>query len=108
MGFLTPWFLGGLALLAVPPLIHLTRRDRATPIPFPSLMFVRRVPQPTTAKRRLRAPPRPPPRPRAADPIPVADVRAARAAADDGQAPPARPAAAPAARARARAAGDGL
>jgi hypothetical protein len=54
MGFLTPWFLGGLALLAVPLLIHLTRRDRATPVPFPSLMFVRRVPQPTTARRRLR------------------------------------------------------
>jgi hypothetical protein len=54
MGFLTPWFLGGLALLAVPLLIHLTRRDRAAPVPFPSLMFVRRVPQPTTARRRLR------------------------------------------------------
>ena len=55
MGFLTPWFLGGLALLAVPLLIHLTRRDRATPVPFPSLMFVRRVPTPSTARRRLRA-----------------------------------------------------
>ncbi|MGZ8458497.1 MAG: BatA domain-containing protein, partial [Gemmatirosa sp.] len=54
MGFLTPWFLGGLALLAVPLLIHLTRRDRATPVAFPSLMFLRRVPQPTTARRRLR------------------------------------------------------
>src|SRR5512133_2459728 len=54
MGFLTPWFLGGLALLAVPLLIHLTRRDRATPVPFPSLMFVRRMPQPSTARRRLR------------------------------------------------------
>src|SRR5687767_15786458 len=54
MGFLTPWFLGGLALLAVPLLIHLTRRDRATPVPFPSLMFLQRVPQPTTARRRLR------------------------------------------------------
>jgi hypothetical protein len=54
MGFLAPWFLGGLALLAVPLLIHLTRRDRATPVPFPSLMFVRRVPHPTTARRRLR------------------------------------------------------
>lgn len=54
MGFLTPWFLGGLALLAVPLLIHLTRRDRATPVPFPSLMFLRRMPQPTTARRRLR------------------------------------------------------
>jgi hypothetical protein len=54
MNFLTPWFLGGLALIAVPLLIHLTRRDRATPVPFPSLMFVRRVAQPTTARRRLR------------------------------------------------------
>ncbi|MDF1505004.1 BatA and WFA domain-containing protein, partial [Roseisolibacter sp. H3M3-2] len=54
MGFLAPWFLAGLALVAVPLLIHLTRRDRATPVPFPSLMFVRRVPQPTTARRQLR------------------------------------------------------
>ncbi|MBV9880131.1 MAG: BatA and WFA domain-containing protein [Gemmatirosa sp.] len=52
--FLAPWFLGGLALLAVPVLVHLTRRDRAAPVPFPSLMFVRRLPQAVTRKRRLR------------------------------------------------------
>ena len=51
-GFLAPWFLGGLALVAIPVLVHLTRRDRAAPVPFPSLMFVRRLPQATTRRRR--------------------------------------------------------
>ena len=54
LGFLAPLFLGGLALVVVPLLVHLTRRDRATPVPFPSLMFVRRLPQPTTRRRKLR------------------------------------------------------
>src|ERR687890_1888825 len=54
LGFLAPWFLAGLALIGVPLLVHLTRRDRATPTAFPSLMFVRRLPQPTTRRRRLR------------------------------------------------------
>jgi hypothetical protein len=53
-GFLAPWFLGGLALLGIPVLVHLTRRDRAAPVPFPSLMFVRKLPQATTRRRRLR------------------------------------------------------
>ncbi|AHG92747.1 double-transmembrane region domain protein (plasmid) [Gemmatirosa kalamazoonensis] len=56
LGFLAPFFLAGLALIAVPVLVHLTRRDRATPTAFPSLMFVRRLPQPTTKRRRLRDP----------------------------------------------------
>ena len=56
VGFLAPWFLGGLALVGGPLLVHLTRRDRATPTAFPSLMFVRRLPQPTTKRRRLRDP----------------------------------------------------
>ncbi len=54
MGFLAPWFLAGLALVGVPLLIHLTRRDRANPVTFPSLMFVRRLPQPTTRRKALR------------------------------------------------------
>ena len=54
LGFLAPLFLGGLALVVVPLLVHLTRRDKATPTPFPSLMFVRRLPQPTTRRRKLR------------------------------------------------------
>src|SRR5438067_7058180 len=54
LGFLAPLFLGGLALVVWPLLAHLTRRDKATPTPFPSLMFVRRLPQPTTRRRKLR------------------------------------------------------
>lgn len=53
MSFLTPLFWLGMAALAVPILVHLVRRTRATRIPFPSLMFVRQVPQRTIRKRRL-------------------------------------------------------
>ena len=40
MNFLVPAFLAGLAALAVPLLLHLRHRDRDTPQPFPSLMFL--------------------------------------------------------------------
>jgi hypothetical protein len=51
---LAPWFLAGLALLAVPIVVHLTNRERRQPVPFPSLMFLRRVPHRTVRRRRLR------------------------------------------------------
>lgn len=54
MGFLTPLFLIGLAGLAVPILIHLTRQERGKPIRFPSLMFLQRIPFQETSKRRIR------------------------------------------------------
>lgn len=54
MGFLTPLFLLGLAGLAVPILIHLTRQERGKPIRFPSLMFLERIPFQETSKRRIR------------------------------------------------------
>jgi Aerotolerance regulator N-terminal/von Willebrand factor type A domain len=54
MGFLTPWFLGGLAALAVPVLLHLLRQHRATPRPVSSLMFFERGTQSSTRYRRLR------------------------------------------------------
>lgn len=54
MGFLTPLFLIGLAGLAVPILIHLTRQERGKPIRFPSLMFLEKIPFQETSKRRIR------------------------------------------------------
>ncbi len=54
MGFLTPLFLVGLAALAVPVLLHLTRQERGRPIHFPSLMFLRKIPFQETSRRRIR------------------------------------------------------
>lgn len=54
MGFLTPLFLIGLAGLAVPILIHLTRQERGKPVRFPSLMFLEKIPFQETSKRRIR------------------------------------------------------
>jgi len=53
MSFLTPFFFVGLAAVLVPVLIHLVRRARAPRVEFPSLMFVRQVPQRTIRRRRL-------------------------------------------------------
>ena len=54
MGFLAPWFLGGLAALGVPVFVHLLRRHKATPRPVSSLMFFERGTQSSTRHRRLR------------------------------------------------------
>lgn len=56
MGFLTPFFLAGLAALAVPVLVHLTRHEQGKPLAFPSLMFLKRIPFEETSRRRLRNP----------------------------------------------------
>lgn len=53
MSFLTPLFWLGLVATAVPIIVHLVRRTRAPRVGFPSLMFVRRVPQETIRRRRL-------------------------------------------------------
>lgn len=53
MSFLNPLFLLGMAALAAPILVHLVRRSRAQRIEFPSLMFVRRIPQRTMRRKRL-------------------------------------------------------
>ena len=53
MAFLTPFFLLGLAALAVPVLVHLIQRERKTPIEFPSLMFVRKIPYQSVQRRRI-------------------------------------------------------
>jgi VWA domain-containing protein/aerotolerance regulator-like protein len=54
MAFLNPFFLIGVAAAAVPVLVHLVRRTRATKLQFPSLMFLRRIEQKTIRKRKLR------------------------------------------------------
>jgi hypothetical protein len=54
MGFLAPWFLGGLAVLSVPVFVHLLRRHVTTPRPVSSLMFFERGVQSSTRHRRLK------------------------------------------------------
>lgn len=54
MGFLSPWFLGGLVALGVPVFVHLLRRHITTPRPVSSLMFFERGTQSSTRHRRLK------------------------------------------------------
>ena len=54
MGLFAPWFLAGLAALAVPFYVHLLRRHTTTPRPFSSLMFFERRTQSSIKHRRLR------------------------------------------------------
>jgi hypothetical protein len=54
MGFLAPWFLGGLVALGVPVFVHLLRKHVTTPRPVSSLMFFERGIQSSTRHKRLR------------------------------------------------------
>lgn len=54
MSFLNPWFLIGALSLAIPVIVHLVRRERARRTPFPSLLFLRQIPQKSVRRRRLR------------------------------------------------------
>jgi hypothetical protein len=54
MGFLSPWFFGGLAALGVPTFVHLLRRHVSVPRPVASLMFFACGTQSSTRYRRLR------------------------------------------------------
>ena len=54
MGFLAPWFLGGLVALGVPVFVHLLRRHVTVPRPVSSLMFFERGIQSSTRHHRLR------------------------------------------------------
>ena len=54
MGFLAPWFLGGLAALGVPVFVHLLRKHVTIPRPVSSLMFFERGIQSSTRHKRLR------------------------------------------------------
>lgn len=50
---LSPAFLAGLLALTIPILVHLRMRERRTSQPFPSLMFVRRIPHKSFRRRTL-------------------------------------------------------
>ena len=54
MGFLAPWFLGGLAALGVPVFVHLLRKHITVPRPVSSLMFFERGKQSSTRHRKLK------------------------------------------------------
>src|SRR5712692_782355 len=54
MGFLAPWFLAGMAAVALPLYLHLLRRHATTPRPFSSLMFFEPRTQSSIRHRRLR------------------------------------------------------
>src|SRR5438477_10259435 len=54
MGLLAPWFLAGVAAVALPIYLHLLRRHSTTPRPFSSLMFFEPRTQSSIRHRRLR------------------------------------------------------
>src|SRR5579862_5198981 len=53
MGFLSPWFLAGVAAVGLPIWLHLLKRHKTDPRPFPSLMFFERREQSSVVHRRL-------------------------------------------------------
>jgi len=54
IAFQQPWFLLGLAGLAVPVLLHLISRELARPLEFPSIRFLQKAQLPRRERRRLR------------------------------------------------------
>src|SRR5579863_6663845 len=54
MGLFAPWFLAGLAGLALPLYLHLLQKLKTTPKPVPSLMFFESRTISSTHHRRLR------------------------------------------------------
>jgi hypothetical protein len=54
MGLLTPLALLGLLAVAIPVIVHLTQRDRKEEVPFPSLMFLERIPYRAVRRQRIR------------------------------------------------------
>jgi hypothetical protein len=54
MQFLTPLFWIAAAAVALPVLLHLTRREVKRPIPFASLMFLKRIPVQEFRRRKIR------------------------------------------------------
>src|SRR5580698_6867295 len=54
MGFIAPWFLAGLAALALPLYLHLLKKQTRTPKRVSSLMFFESRTQASTRHRRLR------------------------------------------------------
>ena len=53
MGFLTPWFLAGVVAVGLPIWLHLLKRHKTDPQPFPSLMFFEHREQSSVQHRRL-------------------------------------------------------
>lgn len=53
MSFLVPLFLAGIAAVAVPVVLHLSRRQRRDVVVFPSLMFLERIPYQAQRRRRI-------------------------------------------------------
>jgi len=51
--FLVPLFLLGLAGIAIPVIVHLTRRQRRNVVAFPSLMFLQKIPFQEQRRRRI-------------------------------------------------------
>jgi hypothetical protein len=54
VGFLSPWFLGGLLALGIPFYLHLLRQHKSNPLPFSSLMFFEKRTQSSVKHRRLK------------------------------------------------------
>jgi hypothetical protein len=53
MGFFSPWFLGGLLAVGLPIWLHLLKRHKTDPKPFPSLMFFEHREQSSVMHRKL-------------------------------------------------------
>src|SRR4051812_5356418 len=54
MNFLTPLYLLGAALVALPIVLHLLRRDVAPPVPFTAVSLLRKTPVDRSRRHRLR------------------------------------------------------
>jgi hypothetical protein len=54
MSFLAPALLAGLLAIAIPIVVHLVQRERRTTVAFPSLMFLRRIPNQSVRRRAIR------------------------------------------------------
>ncbi|MBX6362474.1 MAG: BatA domain-containing protein [Gemmatimonadetes bacterium] len=54
LAFLAPAFLAGLLALGIPLVLHLIQRERKEAVPFPSLMFLQRIPHKSVRRRRIR------------------------------------------------------
>lgn len=52
--FLAPAFFLGMAALAIPVVIHLLQREEREAVPFPSLMFLHRIPHRSVRRHRIR------------------------------------------------------
>jgi hypothetical protein len=54
MSFLAPALLAGLLAIVIPIVVHLVQRERRTVMAFPSLMFLRRIPNQSVRRRAIR------------------------------------------------------